>query len=385
VYTRVCQSVIVLLSFVAAPTFAQTTDRPNLWFVRAGITPSFILPTNPFSLGSNASPDPVKWAPGFTVEVGRRTDGSHEWHELYNMPSYGFGISTATFENHGELIRPIEAYTFFSWPFARLTNRLDLSSDFGMGLSWNWTAVNATPGRTQALLGSNLNARIDYGLYVRYMSSPRTVVYAGLDFTHRSNGGLVQPNQGINVVGPKLTVQYNFAPDTTYTLDSRPPPPFHPAWDLIVVGAGGMKNVLESRTPMVRQDFGAFEGNVAAQLHFYRFGRVGGGADVLYDGSTGAELGADGMVTRVDSMQRLSVGAYAEYEHIIGRFSAFADAGFVIARTWDNPDVSRFYERYGWRYQMNDRLFTTLAIRATGGKKADAFELGFGYRFVTAR
>lgn len=324
------------------------------------------------------------WAPGFTLEVGRRTDGSKAWHELYNMPSYGFGISTVAFENHGELIRPLEAYTFFSWPFARLTERLDMTADFGMGLSWNWRSVHANV-TSPSVLGSNLNARIDWGLYLRYVTTPRTVVYAGVDLTHRSNGGLVQPNQGINVLGPKVTVQYNFGPDVTYRLDSRPPPPFHPAWDVVVAGTGGVKNVLESTSPMVRQDFGAFDGTIAAQRHFYAFGRVAAGADVMYDGSTGAALDGAGALWRPGSMQRWSTGAYAEYEHIIGRFSAFADAGYVIARTFDQSDHSRFYQRYGWRYQTNRRLFTTVAIRATGGKKADAFEVGIGYRLVTSR
>jgi Lipid A 3-O-deacylase (PagL) len=385
VYGRVCRGILIVTFALSPGAALAQTDASNLWFVRGGITPSFILPTNPFSLGSPQSADAVGWAPGFTAEIGRRTDGSNAWHELYNMPSYGFGISTVAFENHGELVRPVEAYTFFSWPFARLTNRLDMTSDFGMGLSWNWTPVHASSATPRAVLGSNLNARIDWGLYLRYMTTPRTVVYAGLDLTHRSNGGLVQPNQGINVLGPKVTVQYNFGPDVTYQLDSRPPPPFHPAWDVMVAGTGGMKNVLESTSPMVRQDFGAFEGTVAAQRQFYTFGRVAAGADLMYDGSTGAALGADGLLARAGSMQRLSTGTYAEYEHIIGRFSAFADAGYAIARTSEAPDVSRFYQRYGWRYQMNRRLFTTMAIRATGGKKADVFEVGVGYRLVTSR
>ena len=384
-YARVCRGILIT-SFALSPVAALAqADATSLWFVRGGMTPSFILPTNPFSLANAQQSESVGWAPGFTVEIGRRTDGSKPWHELYNMPSYGFGISTVAFENHGELVRPIEAYTFFSWPFARLTDRLDMTSDFGMGLSWNWTPVHASVRTPQTVLGSNLNARIDWGLYLRYMSSPRTVLYAGLDLTHRSNGGLVQPNQGINVLGPKVTVQYNFGPDVTYRFDSRPPPRFHPAWDVIMAGMGGVKNVLESTSPMVRQDFGAFEGTVAAQRHFYTFGRVAAGADLMYDGSTGAALGADGVVSRAGSAQRLSAGTYAEYEHLIGRFSAFADAGYVMARTSDTPDVSRFYQRYGWRYQMNSRLFTTLAIRATGGKKADAVEVGLGYRLVTSR
>ena len=80
-----------------------------------------------------------------------------------------------------------------------------------------------------------------------------------------------------------------------------------------------------------------------------------------------------------------SIGAYGEYEHLIGRFSAFADVGYVVARTWNAPDLSPFYQRYGWRFQVNHRALTTLALRATGGKKADAFEVGIGYRFFTAR
>jgi hypothetical protein len=366
-------AVIVLFVWPAA-AFGQA-DPNNPWFVRGGITPSFILPMNPFSLSGTRSADPIGWAPSITVEVGRRTDGSRAWHELYNMPSYGFGVSTATFNNHGELVRPIEAYTFFSWPFARLTSRLDMTSDFGMGVSWHWKSLNAGADTSSStVLGSNLNARIDWGLYLRYRSTPRTVLYAGLDVTHRSNGGLVQPNQGMNVLGPKITMQYNFGPDAAYGVDLRPPPPFRPAWDVIVVGAGGVKNVLESTSPLARRDFAAFETTVAAQRQFYTFGRVAAGADVTHDGSVGA----------IDSSGGWAVGNYVEYEHIIGRFSAFADAGYVVLRTWNSPGLSRFYQRYGWRYQMNRRLFTTLAVRATGGKKADAFELGIGCRFVTS-
>jgi hypothetical protein len=376
---------LLVVALSAANADAQTSDD-NLWFVRGGLTPSFILPTNPFSLSNPQNVSPNAWAPGFTVEVGRRTDGSKDWHQNYNLPSYGFGISTATFENHGEIVRPLEAYTFFSWPFARMSSRLSMTSDFGMGLSWNWTAVNAQQN-ARTVLGSNLNARIDWGLYLRYVSTSRTTLFAGVDVTHRSNGGLVQPNQGINVLGPKITVQYNFGRDAAYVPELRPAPPFHSDWDVIVGGSGGLKNVMESSSPLIRQDFREFEATAAVRRRFYTFGRVESGVDLMYDGSTGTALGADGHMWRAASPQPLSVGAYGGYEHIIGRFSAFADAGILLARTSDGADRSPFYQRYGWRYQFNDRMFTTLAIRAVGGKKADAFELGVGYRLhrVTSR
>jgi hypothetical protein len=380
-YARLCSGIsIVLLCFWPVSVLAQT-NASNLWFVRAGVTPSFILPVNPFSLINAQSANPASWAPGITVEVGRRTDGTKAWHDTYNLPSYGFGMSTAAFENNGQLVRPIEAYGFFSWPFARLSERVGMTSDFGLGLSWNWGSTNLRTTPAETVLGSNLNARIDWGFYLRYMMTPHTTLYTGIDFTHRSNGGLVQPNQGINVLGPKVTMQYNFGPDMVSRGDSRPAPQFHPEWDAVVAGSAGLKNVLESTAPLVRQDFGAFDVTAALRRHFYTFGRIATGVDVMYDGSTGSYLEPDGQLWRADSSQRWTFGTYAGYEHIIGRFSALIDFGYIVARTWPkDPEAPSFYERYGWRYHFTDRMFTGLAVRAVHGKKADAMELSLGYR-----
>jgi hypothetical protein len=381
VHARLSSAIaIVLLGFVPSAALAQT-DANNLWFVRVGATPSFILPVNPFSVANGANGS-IGWGPGVTVEVGRRTDGTQTWHDTYNLPSYGFGISTAAFENHGQLVRPLEAYGFFSWPFARLSERLSMTSDFGLGLSWNWGTATPSTSAAETVLGSNLNARIDWGFYLRYMSTSHTTLYTGLDFTHRSNGGLVQPNQGLNVLGPRVMVQHNFGPDVASFGESRPAPAFHPEWDVVVAGSAGLKNVLESTAPVMRQDFGAFDMTAAVRRRFYTFGRIVTGVDLMYDGSTGAYLEEDGQLWRANSLERWAVGTYAGYEHIIGRFSALFDLGYVVARTWPNdPSAPSFYERYGWRYQLSDRVFTGLAVRAVHGKKADALELGVGYRF----
>src|SRR5215470_16378038 len=229
----------------SASAHAQIPEN-NPWFIRAGFTPALILPTNPFP--AEPASQQIDKAPSVTLEVGRRTDGSSEWHELYGMPSYGFGFSLTSFRNGTEHARPVEAYAFFSWPLASLTRRLDLTTDFGMGASWNWRRVNDLSGSSQDVLGSNLNVRIDWGVYLRNMLSPRYTLYAGVDFTHRSNGGLSQPDLGINVLGPKVMLQYNLGangPDVPTAHDLQRPPALPPEWDLIFAGAGGVKNVVE--------------------------------------------------------------------------------------------------------------------------------------------
>jgi hypothetical protein len=368
--------VVVLLWSTAAA--AQSTGS-NPWFVRGGVTPAFILPTNPFP--SSPASQQIDKAPSVTLEVGRRTDGSSEWHELYGMPSYGFGFSVASFRNGIEHARPVEAYAYFSWPFVSFTRRLDLTTDFGTGVSWNWKRVNEQSGSSEIVLGSNLNARIDLGFYLRYLLSARNVIYAGVDFTHRSNGGLVQPDLGINVLGPKVMLQYNlgrFGPEVPTPHDAQPPMiGFRPSWDIILGVSGGVKNVVEITG---RHDFGAFDGTAGAQWQFYQFGRLAMGTDLLYDGSVDAITALPILPASQQTDGPWALGLYGGYEHIIGRFSAFLHLGYAVARGLDDPDAPRGYQRFGWRFQLTDRVFATFTVRATEIRRADALQVGMGVR-----
>jgi hypothetical protein len=362
------------------PAVALAQDEETSpWFVRAGFTPAYIVSGNPFSTSASNPNDVLHWTPNVTIEAGRQVDGTEKWHHVYGMPSFGFGLSFLSINSAAATSHPVEASTFFSWPFAPLTDRLALTTDFGMGLSWGWKTLNTATGAYQNVLGSNLNARVDWGFYLRYRATSRIASYAGIDFTHRSNAGMVQPDIGINMIGPKVAVEYAFGSEH---IPRGPvnPPPFRPAWEFVVGGSGGVKNVIERSSPMARADFGTANLTTAVQRQFYRFGKVAAGADVTYDGSTGVRLDGDDRQWRVPASDRWSVGIYGGYEHVIGRFGALVQAGGVVP-TATATDVRRLYSRFGWRYHVNDRVWTALAIRAYGFRNANALEIGAGYRF----
>jgi len=372
------KTLLVFLLWWPGTAYGQGFET-NLWFVRGGATPAYILPTNPFETSAGGASDPIHWAPNLTVEIGRRTDGTSKWHKLYGTPSYGFGFSLVPLPKSIENGRPLEAYTFFSWPFARLSDQLQVTTDFGMGLSWRWKHMNEEKEVYENVLGSDLNARINWGFYLRYLSTPRIAIYTGVDFTHRSNAGMVQPDLGINVIGPKVGLQYNLASEAPTRRDIDPPT-FQPLWEFVVGGAGGVKNVIAKRSPIVRANFGTVGATAAVQRHFYQFGKIAGGTDVTYDGSAGASMDGAGREWRAGASRRWAVGVYGGYEHVIGRFSALTQVGDTVARGFAKPNSSRLYTRYGWRYQINDRVWSTLAIRAHGFRKANVLEFGAGYR-----
>ena len=352
----------------------------NLWFVRAGYAPVSVEASSHFASGDNT-------ARTMTVEIGRQTDWTRGWHRVYNYPSYGVGFFAARFDHKDELGHPYAAYGFFSWPFP-VTRRVQLTSDFGLGVSWNWNEFDSRTNPTNTALGSDVAYHVDWGLYVRYLTTAHANVYAGLNFTHWSNGATKQPNLGLATVGPRVAVRYNFAPQIPPPR-ARPEdlPRFDPSWEFLVGGAGSPKEATAATNANIdvvdrRRDGGAFNLNTAVQRHFYRFGKAGGGADVAYDSSTGARvdiIGGQRVESRAPVDRRFSLGVYGGYEHVIARFSILVHYGRTVWRGYEDPDVSRFYQRYGTRFYLSDRFWTTFAVRTVKLRKANFMEFGLGY------
>jgi len=372
---------------VGDPQAPAAAPRVNPWFVRVGYRPGYVLPIGDFTTGANASRQPVRWSQSMTVEVGWQADGTRAWHHAYGLPSYGIGFSGGRFDDGGELGRPLAVYGFFSWPFAQPRERLQLTADVGVGLAWNWRPFDPQANPYNTAIGSATTYQLDLGLYLRYLANPRVSLYAGVDATHWSNGGARQPNGGLNAVGPKVGLRLNASPQPLRS-PSGTLPPFTPAWALVVGLAGGGKGVTGTTTsalpgPERLGRFGAASATVDMQRHFYRYGRLAAGADVTYDGSTGSRVDlVDGerVATRVGMSQRFAMGLYGGYEHVIHRLGVIAQAGYQVWRAYGHPGRPRFYQRYGLRYYLSERLWTTMAVRVDRRGRSDFIEFGGGYR-----
>ena len=362
---------------------ADADDRPDSWFVRVAYTPARVLAASDFQSGGGD-------ARAMTIEIGRQTGGGREWHRVYNYPAYGVGFYAARFGHDRELGRPLAAYGFFSWPFP-LSPRTALSADLGIGVAWNWTAFDAATNPTNTALGSTAAYHVDGGVLLHYLVAGRASVYGGMTVTHWSNGATKQPNLGLAVIGPKIGVRYDFAPRAVPAAARRERPAlFVPAWEFVAGLGGSTKNVVAAGAPPVagidrRRSFNAVNLTTGVQRHFYRFGRIAGGVDLTYDGAAGARVDVvDGreIESRAPADRRGAVGVFGGYEHVMARLSVLLQLGYAAWRGFDDPEVPRFYQRYGARFLLTDHLWSTFAVRAVKGRKASFMELGLGYRVV---
>src|SRR5258705_13092966 len=165
---------------------ASGTASQNSWFLRVGYSPAHVLAASPFGAGANE-------ARALTVELGRQTNGTSDWHRVYNYPSYGVGLYVGRFDHERELGRPLATYGFFSWPFP-VSRRAQVTADVGIGVSWNWTPFDAATNPTNTALGSAVAYHIHSGVSLRFLAPERASGYAGLNITHWSHRATSPPN-----------------------------------------------------------------------------------------------------------------------------------------------------------------------------------------------
>ena len=353
----------------------------DTWFARVAYAPAIVVAASPFRSGGDE-------AAALTLEIGRQTGGAREWHRVYNFPSYGVGFYAARFGHDRELGRPLAAYGFFSWPFP-LSERTAITADLGLGVAWNWTAFDPATNPTNTALGSRAAYHVDGGALLHYAFASRASVYGGMNVTHWSNGATRQPNLGLAVIGPKVGVRYDFAPRSSGTRARRDGvAPFVPEWEFVAGLGGSSKNVVAAGVPAAagidrRRSFTAVNLTTGVQRHFYRFGRIAGGADLTYDGGAGARVDVlDGreIESRALMDRRFAAGVYGGYEHVLARLSVLLQLGYTAWRGFEDAEVPRFYQRYGARFQVSEHVWSTFAVRAVKGRKASFMELGLGYR-----
>jgi hypothetical protein len=361
-------------------TKVDTPESTNTWFMRVGYSPRRGVVPDSLASGANA-------ARTLTVDIGRQTDGTRTWHRIYNYPSYGVGMFIGRFDSEQTLGRPLAAYGFFSWPFP-LSRRAQVTADLALGLSWNWNCFDPQTNPANTALGSDMAVHVDGGVALRYLASSRTSIYAGLNASHWSNGGTRQPNLGLAAIGPKVSVRYDVAPHAAPSpARAAPLPPFEPSWEFVVGATGGRKNATTATHASIDaldrlRDFGAFNVTTALQRNIYQLGKVEGGADVTYDGATGARVDLlDGarVYSRAAYGRRFAAGLYGGYEHVIARVSVLLHVGYTVWRRVEDLDVPHAYQRYGVRFHLSDHLWSTLAVRTTKWRKANFPEFGLGY------
>ncbi|MCP4293746.1 MAG: acyloxyacyl hydrolase [bacterium] len=370
-------------------TVNTETVNPNSasHYLRLGFQYGSVLQTNGFVEGENNTGEPIKKYQSLCLDFGWQTDGSKDWHHLYNFPSFGVGIYGADYPDTDELGHPTSIYGFFAWPVVR-HQHWNLNFDLAFGLTDNWKPYDPVNNPNNIAIGMGRSVHIQSGLSAEYKVAKQWSLIGGLTYTHFSNGGTQRPNHGLNNFGPVVYLQHN--------LEDQGPVPlrrhiegYDPQWELSFTGSGGIRNLnldlqdLDLRRTYLNRHY--FVGNFIATMgkHFSRMARFNFGLDLTYDQSVAdlmqIEAYKNGENAETSEFDKFDLAAVAGYEHVVHNTRLQVQLGYIFLRTDVEGRLTRFYQRLGLKQFFFENWFGGLNVRFHELGSADNLEYNMGF------
>lgn len=254
--------------------------------------PTYIFPTNSFLRGENMTMTPIRKSISAHLKYSFQYFLNSYTDRIYRGAYQDIGLGYYSFEHHDELGNPLAIYLFQGARIARFNPRLSLNYEWNFGVSFGWEPHNSDYNYYNKVIDSKINAYINANFYFNYILSRQVDLVAGVDLTHFSNGNTRFPNAGLNTVGLRVGLVYNFNRNGDFlSKPSFQPPvprfPRHISYDAVVFGSWRRKGVYIDETSQVAAP-GAFAVAGFCFNPMYNFGynfRAGVSLDGVYDES----------------------------------------------------------------------------------------------------
>ncbi|MFK5985547.1 MAG: acyloxyacyl hydrolase [Pseudomonadota bacterium] len=369
--------------------FSQKDINSNFFknvSVQTGYQNGYVFPTNNFIKGINAERDIINAFQAFTLKFSKQTTGERLWEQLFKYPNYGFGIYVADFHNPEEIGTPFALYGFFNAPFKRWST-LTFNYEIGFGATFNWKSFNPVSNKYNISIGAGNSFFIDAGLNLQYNLTKKIDVEAGFSLTHFSNGALKKPNKGINTIGSKVSLKYNF--DNRPILKKQEIPKYVKEYEWFISAFGGVKNVIfkEVNIDVIEKyeglNFPVFGISTLINRQVSYKSKFGIGISFSYNGSLDAQVAVEN--NQLEAIEapvsdKIQISFYPSYELVVHKVSLTLQPAFYLYRKNLKNNTPVFHQRIGLKYHFSNNFFLGITLRDYNFQTSDFIEWNIGYR-----
>jgi hypothetical protein len=322
----------------------------NLWVVTAlAQTPltvgirlhrGFIIPHSD-SIANLASARPFS----LELDAGRHLMGQRTYDACQCLPRVGASFFYTNFGNPAVLGN---AYSLLPYvePYFRADKRFNFSFRFGIGVSYLNRVYDPVDNPLNLFYSSPISFLLLANLSANYKISPQITLRLAGNYNHISNGGLQDPNKGINYPTLSLGLDYTPRPPEFQAREPIGWRDLHPkrqSWQVAVFGMAkkafrGEPNrfAVVGLSAQVRQ--------VVGRIHALTLG-----AEYVADFSQRALAQRLGQPVRYQDLALL-----AGHEFVLGRFGFSQALGVYLVSHPNNLDP--VYQRYGLSCRLGPRL-----------------------------
>ncbi len=242
-------------------------------------------------------------------------------------------------------------------PTYRLGNKLQLGIRGVAGFIWLSNPFDSLENPGNQSYSTAISAWLVVGASLSYPIGEKWRVQVGANFEHTSNGGMKQPNKGVNYPTASLHLQYMPNPQPYY----KGPRSAEKYWkgqpwrkDIGIFGTG-KRSVDETgvgtRKPII--------GMIA--LGSKQVGRINGmtvGLEGYYDGYNAQRMKTD--TVGIESAVR--IGVMGGHEFLLGKFIFSQQLGVYLYKP--APYDKDWFHRWGLLYKLNRHLWAGINLKA---------------------
>ncbi len=306
---------------------------------------------------------------GITLEWSKFLITQKSWDFCRCFPRAGVSLGYWNWDNrqvlgHGVLVVGFLEPHFFT------DSRVNLLFRGGIGAAYLTKPYDSVTNPLNLSYSTDLSFALELGVGASYRLSPEMNIKLLAKYNHTSNGGISDPNKGLNFPSVSLGLTKSFKP-IVFPNDPRQLE----------------NNKLEDKERIVASVFGGWSNaELGDQDKFLvigingKYSRYIGGRSAL---TGGIELIADYSRKRFIELTGLNkdflqAGILVGHEFWLGKVTFAQELGFYAYRPFRNTDD--FYQRYSLYYALSEKISLGSSVKVHG-HVADFIDFRIGYRF----
>ncbi len=366
-YGLLCKIIFALFSSVATaqeqPDSVENRRLKTIQSLTLGVQHGFIFAHSP-AVENTKGANPT----GVELLIGWQRNDAATWDLCNCFPRKGLLLSFYDYDT--KILGRSYTAAYFLEPVYRIGKSVQFSFKAVAGLSYLTRPFDSIKNPTNQSYSTHISGYLLLGAGMWVKLGDHWWLNASANYQHESNGGIQQPNKGINWPTAGLAVSYQFNP-RPYHQGIRRKDKFWKdesvRWDAGIMGVA--KRVLDENGESRRLPlFGlTFQGSKQVG----RINALTGGIEIFTDRALRMQL-------KIDSVEASSLraGILFGHEFLLGKFLFSQRLGLYIFD--ETPYFDRLYHRWGIQYRINRHWSMGFNLQAHR-QVADFIDVRFTY------
>lgn len=309
---------------------------------------------------------------GVELRFNKQKTGEAYWEKLFNYPQTGWSLTWInhrnTYLNHTIAINRYVNCVFLRRKFFEMYLKLSQGAMVATNIYERGSDKNA---KYNNAIGQHLNFSEEFGLGITVYPSKKLAINIGATAIHYSNGAMAQPNDGLNLLMFNVGLSYLNQSRKDIVFSEPVKPDFDKRVKLNINPGVGFKQL--NRNDEVKYQLFTF--SLYADKMLTRVNAINLGIDVYVNG---AEKKVASMYGSYAGKDYKRIGISAGHELFIGKVGLLTQVGYYVYSPI--PSNSNFYQKFGFKYYLNELFFTTFTAKIYNMEISDEIAWGIGMR-----